>query len=121
VAQVLKAKYFPKDSFFKAKPKQHMSYTWRSILQARWVLKKGYYWTIGNGESTDIWTDNWIHQHSNSSTWSKKPDNNPYNKVCELMDINNNGWSNSLGNSLFPMKPNKFLISPLSTDQLRTQ
>jgi hypothetical protein len=93
VAQVLKAKYYPKDTFFNAKPKQQMSYTWRSILQARWVLKKGCYLTIGNGEHTDIWNDNWIHQHGNSSTWSKRPENTPYNRVCELMDNSNNGWN----------------------------
>ncbi|MCI36196.1 ribonuclease H protein, partial [Trifolium medium] len=41
VAQVLKAKYYPNAQFLQAKPKQHMSYSWRSILQASWVLKKG--------------------------------------------------------------------------------
>jgi hypothetical protein len=40
VAQVLKAKYYPKDQFLKARPKQQMSYTWRSILKVSWVLKK---------------------------------------------------------------------------------
>jgi hypothetical protein len=68
VAKVLKAKYYPKDHFLKAKSKQHMSYTWRSILQASWVLKKGCYWSVGSGENIDIWEDNWIHQKGNSST-----------------------------------------------------
>ncbi|GAU47963.1 hypothetical protein TSUD_280220 [Trifolium subterraneum] len=62
VAQVLKAKYFPKEQFLQAKPKQQMSYTWRSILKASWIIKKGCYWTIGSGEDVDIWQDNWIHQ-----------------------------------------------------------
>jgi hypothetical protein len=41
VARVFKAKYFPKCNFLDAPMGNKMSYTWRSILQARWVLKKG--------------------------------------------------------------------------------
>ncbi|MCH84712.1 hypothetical protein A2U01_0005547, partial [Trifolium medium] len=48
VAQVLKAKYYPNAQFLQAQPKQNMSYSWRSILQASWVLKKGCFWTIGS-------------------------------------------------------------------------
>jgi hypothetical protein len=73
IAQTLKAKYFPNEPFLKARPKKNMSYTWRSILQASWVLKKGCYWTIGNGVDVDIWEDNWIHHQGSTSTWSKKP------------------------------------------------
>jgi hypothetical protein len=61
VAQVLKAKYYPNDHFLQAKPKQQTSYSWKSIQNASWILRKGCYWTIGNGENTNIWDDNWIH------------------------------------------------------------
>jgi hypothetical protein len=54
LAKVLKAKYYPIDHFLKAKPKQHMSYTMRSILYASWVLKKSYYWSIDSGENIEI-------------------------------------------------------------------
>jgi hypothetical protein len=53
-----KAKYHPKDNFLNAKQSQNMSYTWRSILKASWVLKKGGLWTVGNGADINIWTDN---------------------------------------------------------------
>jgi hypothetical protein len=43
VAQVLQAKYYADSSFLRAKPKQQMSYSWRSILSASWILKKGCY------------------------------------------------------------------------------
>jgi len=56
---VFKAKYFPKTSFFAAKETSRMSFTWRNILQSKWILTKGR-WTIGNGESTRIWEDNWL-------------------------------------------------------------
>ncbi|CAJ2657203.1 unnamed protein product [Trifolium pratense] len=101
MAQVLKAKYFPKDQFLQAKPKQHMSYTWRSILQARWIIKKGCYWNIGTGEEVDIWKDNWIHQKGNSSTWSSKPNLTNHHKVKDIMNIHNNSWNEPIINQLF--------------------
>jgi hypothetical protein len=61
VAQILKAKYYPTVHFLKAKAKTNMSYTWKSILHASWIIQKGSYWTIGNAASIDLWEDNWIH------------------------------------------------------------
>jgi hypothetical protein len=120
VAQVLKAKYYPKDQFLKARPKQQMSYTWRSILKASWVLKKGCYWTIGNGNTTNIWEDNWIHQHSNSNTWSNKPEGTTYTRVKDILNNANNGWNEPLINQLFlPYEAQQILNIPLlDTDQL---
>jgi hypothetical protein len=93
IAQVLKAKYFPKESFLKAQPKQNMSYTWRSIIQARWVLKQGCFWTIGNGADIDMWEDSWIHQKGNNTTWSKRPPQSDKTKVQDLMDTQSNSWN----------------------------
>jgi hypothetical protein len=44
MAQVLKAKYFPKTSFLHAKQGNRASYSWQSIQQASWILKRGCYW-----------------------------------------------------------------------------
>jgi hypothetical protein len=60
VTKVFKAKYFPTSNFLDASAGNNMSYTWRSILQARWILKRGCFWTIGNGEHVNIWKDNWL-------------------------------------------------------------
>ncbi|CAJ2642330.1 unnamed protein product [Trifolium pratense] len=115
MAQVLKAKYFPKDHFLQAKPKQQMSYTWRSILQAKWIIKKGCYWTIGSGKDVDIWKDNWIHQKGNSSTWSSKPNLSTHHKVHDIMNTHNNRWNEALINQLFiPIEAQKILQIPIT-------
>ncbi|MBA0636042.1 hypothetical protein Godav_028932 [Gossypium davidsonii] len=36
------------------------SYTWRSILGARYLLEEGMGWRIGNGDSVNIWNDRWL-------------------------------------------------------------
>ncbi|PNX96793.1 ribonuclease H, partial [Trifolium pratense] len=78
-----------------------MSYTWKSILQSSWVIKKGSYWTIGSGQETNIWEDNWIQQKGNSTRSSPKPDNCNLIKVKELMDNNYNEWNESIINQVF--------------------
>ena len=60
MARVLKGKYYPKCSFWEAKPSHNMSYTWRSILGARDVVEKGARRIIGNGTHINIWGDPWV-------------------------------------------------------------
>jgi hypothetical protein len=90
-----------------------MSYTWRSILQASWILKKGCFWTIGSGEDISLWEDNWIHQKGNASTWSIKPAETNYLKVKDIM--NDHGWDNQVINQLFiPAEANQILWIPIT-------
>jgi hypothetical protein len=108
VAQCLKAKYYPKEDFIKAKPKQQMSYTWRSILQASWILKKGCFWTIGSGDDISIWEDNCIYQRGNAATWSTRPFDTIYLKVKDIM--NDHGWDSQIIKNLFiPTEANQIL------------
>ncbi|MCI34158.1 hypothetical protein A2U01_0055376, partial [Trifolium medium] len=61
VAQVLKAKYYPKHNFLEAEiGNKNVSYTWRSISKASWILKKGGLWNIGNGANINIWNDGFL-------------------------------------------------------------
>jgi hypothetical protein len=92
-----------------------MSYTWRSILQARWVIKKGSFWTIGNGSSIDLWAGNWIHQRCHTSTWSATiPASTTYQKVQGIIDNNGNGWKVQVINQLFtPQEAQKILQIPI--------
>ncbi|PNX98065.1 ribonuclease H [Trifolium pratense] len=101
VAKILKAKYYPKGEFLKASHKQQMSYTWKSILQASWVIKRGSYWTIGSGQGINIWEDNWIQQKGNPTSTISKPNNCGLIKVKELMDDNYNDWNVTIINQIF--------------------
>ena len=50
--KVLKAKYFPDCTFMEAAVPSHSSYTWRSIAQARHVIRLGTRWRIGSGSKS---------------------------------------------------------------------
>ncbi|GAU48256.1 hypothetical protein TSUD_174940 [Trifolium subterraneum] len=77
MARSLKAKYFPHHNFFQAKKGTRSSYSWQSIHQASWILKKGCFWIMGNGNHINIWEDRWINPQVGNTIWTTKPSNTP--------------------------------------------
>lgn len=51
VHRVLKTRYFPQTDFLHAELGSQPSYAWRSILSAQTVVRTGYHWQVGDGES----------------------------------------------------------------------
>lgn len=60
MARVLKSRYFKNGSFLEASIGSRPSFIWRSIFHGREDLKSGLLRTIGSGEQTNVWTDNWL-------------------------------------------------------------
>ncbi|KAA3462946.1 non-ltr retroelement reverse transcriptase [Gossypium australe] len=60
LSKVLKARYFPFSHFLSAKVGFYLSFTWRSICNARDLIADGLIWRIGNGRSVNIWNDPWV-------------------------------------------------------------
>ena len=52
--RVLKARYFPNSSFLEVQVGKNSSYTWRSLMAAQEVLRRGLRWNVGNGRKTKI-------------------------------------------------------------------
>ena len=53
--RVYKAKYFPRCNFLEATLGSQPSFTWRSILAAQAVVRRGIRWQVGDGEQVQIW------------------------------------------------------------------
>uniref|UniRef100_A0A803PMU7 Reverse transcriptase domain-containing protein n=1 Tax=Cannabis sativa TaxID=3483 RepID=A0A803PMU7_CANSA len=60
LAKILKAIYFPFESFFEAKKGHYGSTVWSSILWGRELLIQGTRWCIGDGSRIRINEDHWI-------------------------------------------------------------
>ncbi|MCI21998.1 ribonuclease H protein, partial [Trifolium medium] len=80
MANTLKAKYFPHNNFLQSKQGSRPSYYWQSIQKASWILKKGCFWLVGNGQTIKIWEDRWINPQQGNTTWSPKPENTTLDK-----------------------------------------
>ncbi|XP_056685502.1 uncharacterized mitochondrial protein AtMg00310-like [Spinacia oleracea] len=48
--QLLRARYYPSSSFMAAELGTLPSYTWRGIWEAKWVVRRGMRWRVGNGK-----------------------------------------------------------------------
>jgi hypothetical protein len=100
-AQILKAKYYPHSSFLQASiGSKNVSYTWRSIKKASWVLNKGGLWTVGNGETINIWQDNWLPRQNGHKVWSNQGNANQ-TWVKDLFVPNTKIWDRHIISSIF--------------------
>jgi hypothetical protein len=93
----------------------NMSYTWRSILQANWILKRGCFWTIGNGDQVNIWKDNWLPSQNGFKVWSKQKEGCQHTFVKDLIEPNSNQWNhNTIDNIFLPFEANQIYKIPLA-------
>jgi hypothetical protein len=90
-ARVLKARYFKDSDILQASCPKGGSYTWRSIIHGRDLLKKGLIWRIGDGKSVDVWSDSWIPRASTRHPLGRRPDSS-VEKVSELLLPDGQGW-----------------------------
>ena len=59
-AKIIRAKYFPHESFYESKIGNIPSYAWRSLLSAKDLMREGVIWRIGDRTQVKIWGDCWV-------------------------------------------------------------
>ncbi|XP_060965474.1 uncharacterized protein LOC133034409 [Cannabis sativa] len=57
---IMKGKYFPRESFWSVQEKPTDSFLWRGILRARNTIAKGACSVLATGEDVDVWWQPWI-------------------------------------------------------------
>ena len=58
--KVYKARYFPACSFIEAVLGSNPSYIWRSLLEARELIKAATVWKVGDGRSIKLEDNRWL-------------------------------------------------------------
>jgi hypothetical protein len=114
-ARVLKVVYFPDSSFLDVEIGQAPSMIWRSIVEGREVLKGGLIRWIGTGESTKIWSMDWL-----PTSGLRRPvpytRPNPPQMVSELIDQSIASWDHGKLQEFFtPVDVDAITSIPLST------
>ena len=96
VARVLKACYFQEESIMSATCPSSASYTYRSILHGRDLLREGLVWRIGDGSRVNIHHSNWIPRNG-----SMKPLGQVYmqgvTRVADLLEADGKTWNRQQG------------------------
>ncbi|XP_062028441.1 uncharacterized protein LOC133744326 [Rosa rugosa] len=109
VGRLLKAIYFPHCNFWDAEVGSAPSYAWRSILNGRDIMQAGIRRHIGDGKSTNVWTDPWLIGEDLTSFYTPR-----INMVSDLI-LSPGVWNQVLLQELFPLHiTQKILALPLS-------
>jgi len=103
-ARVFKEKYFPASTFLSSTLGRRPPYMWRSIWNARPLLKEGLLWRIGDGASVKIWGDNWIPNSNSHQLIVPIIPTLAESKVQMLIDRDINWWNIPLLEQLFPLQ-----------------
>jgi ribonuclease HI len=103
VAQIYKARYFPKSTLFDAQLGHNPSYVWRGIWKSRHVLMNGCRCIVGNGTNIRVMSDPWLREKD--GVWVQSPQAQGVYTITvnELMLPNIRAWDKNKIMSLFPM------------------
>ena len=113
--RVFKARFFPNSSILEAKDSNTTSYSWKSIISARDVIRKGMVWRFGNGQNVRIEEDKWLPGNSNCPIISYLATVAAKSKVQVLINTDLGVWKSDLVNQLFlPQEAFAILVIPLS-------
>ncbi|KAL4385770.1 hypothetical protein GQ457_15G007970 [Hibiscus cannabinus] len=114
LAQVLKARYYPRCDFLKAGLGSRPSYIWRSIWSVRGLIEKGYGWRVGSGEGINIWDDLWLPRPGDGRVRAAAIDVR-YTTISDLIAQVDNSWKLEVLNDLFDAElVNQICSIPLS-------
>jgi hypothetical protein len=81
--------------------KTNGSYAWRSITQARKVIRDGAVWCISSGHNTNIWGDRWVPGLTTCHISSKRPYYPENAKVANLIDQTAGTWKKAVIEHIF--------------------
>ena len=114
-ARILRAVYYPGSEFLEASLGAAPSQVWRAILEGKEVLHQGIIRRIGTGESTNIWSMNWLPKDGHLRPLAC-PRPNPPQMVSELLDHTSASWDRGKLQYFFtPMDADIIGSIPLTT------
>lgn len=100
LARILKARYYPRSSFWEARLGTCPSYTWKSIYAARGLLEQRIGWRVGTGERISIWHDRWLPQKFGSKV-NSYPINNLVLTVDQIIGQERRVWKEEMITNIF--------------------
>lgn len=94
-------------------PNATLSPVWKDVLKERDILKASFNFQIGNGSTTRLWLDPWLHGSKLSDRYPNlfAATTSPNNTIWESKDINENRTVVDLNINFINLVPLDFIIS----------
>jgi hypothetical protein len=118
VAQVFKARYFPKGSFVNARLGHNPSFVWRSIHASQVVVRGGLRWRVGNGSKVKVWYDPWLQDEGKGFVTSPIAIGSENLVVSDLIDHNAHVWRTNIINELFNARDAQTIVAMPIIDEV---
>lgn len=109
-AKLFKARYFSKSNFLDASLGNNPSFVWRSIWEAKNLVKAGARWMIGSGSNINITNQPWLHDEVNPYISSTSPSFED-NSVDALMVPNERRWDEDIIRDLFNERDQQCILN----------
>ena len=94
--RVYKARYFPNCSFMEAELGCNPYFVWRSLLEARELIRAGTVWHVGDGQSIEVSDHRWLNHPPQF-----RPGTDTNLKVADLIDQQTRQWNRPLLQATF--------------------
>ncbi|XP_059429178.1 uncharacterized protein LOC132162990 [Corylus avellana] len=101
VAQILKEKYYPNGNFLETPLSKRALYVWRSIWNAKHLLKEGLMWRVGNERNIKIWGRKWLPSPTTYAIQTPVRELDSEAKISELIDQDTQWWNIPLVREIF--------------------
>lgn len=118
LSELYKAKYHPQESILDVHLGSSPSMAWHNFWGATSLLKDGLIWKISNGDSVNIWLDNWLPGEG------RRAPNNTHNNTLELHTVNQlidhttKTWKTELITSSFDPEDAERILAIALSDKL---
>ncbi|XP_013679317.2 uncharacterized protein LOC106383806 [Brassica napus] len=113
LARIYKGRYYANTGFMECGKGYRPSYAWRSIFFGRELLSKGLIRSIGDGQSTLVWSQKWIMDEVPRRPINKEMMIDVNLKVSDLK-LNENQWDGDKLQEIFPINEvNRILHMPV--------
>ncbi|CAA7030927.1 unnamed protein product [Microthlaspi erraticum] len=111
LARILKSRYYRNTSPLEVEKSNAPSFGWRSIIAAKDLLKKGLRRTIGTGDTTLVWRDQWIPAEQPRLPKDSGMYQDPLLFVSQLMDPISKEWKLDKLVDLFDIEDINLILS----------
>jgi ribonuclease HI len=114
VSRIFKARYFPHGTYMTASLGHNPSFVWRSILQARFIVRGGARWCIGTGAAIPILHEPWLSDGKSIEGTYDLSQLTTGASVHSLMNITTKTWNVGVVQQVFdPVTASSILNTPL--------